>query len=147
MLEVTTRKGSVLPIAVMAFAIVAFLFVMDWAVNPHQRWPWSTTSASKNTNIVACTQEAKLCPDGSYVGRTGRDCAFATCPSVNANMSINSSNYNTNSPELTPQEDKNNANSNTNESVSCGDAAYRCPDGSFVFEVPPTCHFAACPGT
>ena len=23
---------------------------------------------------IACTMEAKLCPDGSYVGRTGPDC-------------------------------------------------------------------------
>lgn len=29
---------------------------------------------------VACTQEAKLCPDGSSVGRTGANCAFAECP-------------------------------------------------------------------
>lgn len=30
--------------------------------------------------IVACTQEAKLCPDGSSVGRTGSSCEFAGCP-------------------------------------------------------------------
>jgi len=30
---------------------------------------------------VACTQEAKQCPDGSYVGRTGPNCEFAPCPS------------------------------------------------------------------
>jgi len=29
---------------------------------------------------VSCTQEAMLCPDGSYVGRTGPDCEFAVCP-------------------------------------------------------------------
>ncbi len=29
---------------------------------------------------VACTQEAKQCPDGSYVGRTGPNCEFAACP-------------------------------------------------------------------
>ncbi|HTW96235.1 MAG TPA: hypothetical protein VMD74_01070 [Candidatus Methylomirabilis sp.] len=29
---------------------------------------------------VACTLEAKLCPDGSYVGRTGPHCEFAACP-------------------------------------------------------------------
>lgn len=29
---------------------------------------------------VACTREAKLCPDGTAVGRTGPDCAFAPCP-------------------------------------------------------------------
>src|SRR3989344_5945198 len=28
----------------------------------------------------ACTMEAKLCPDGSYVGRTGPNCEFAKCP-------------------------------------------------------------------
>ena len=28
----------------------------------------------------ACTEEAKQCPDGSYVGRTGPNCQFAACP-------------------------------------------------------------------
>lgn len=30
---------------------------------------------------VACTQEAKLCSDGSTVGRTGPNCEFTLCPS------------------------------------------------------------------
>jgi hypothetical protein len=30
----------------------------------------------------ACTLEAKLCPDGSSVGRTGPNCEFAACPQV-----------------------------------------------------------------
>ena len=29
---------------------------------------------------VACTMDAKLCPDGSAVGRTGPDCEFPPCP-------------------------------------------------------------------
>jgi hypothetical protein len=29
---------------------------------------------------VACTMEAKMCPDGSAVGRSGPDCQFAPCP-------------------------------------------------------------------
>ncbi|HUX35614.1 MAG TPA: hypothetical protein VMV71_01110 [Candidatus Paceibacterota bacterium] len=33
---------------------------------------------------IACSQEAKLCPDGSYVGRTGPDCEFKACPPVPA---------------------------------------------------------------
>lgn len=28
----------------------------------------------------ACTMEAKICPDGSAVGRTGPDCEFSPCP-------------------------------------------------------------------
>lgn len=33
---------------------------------------------------VACTMEAKICPDGSAVGRTGPNCAFAPCPGEGA---------------------------------------------------------------
>jgi hypothetical protein len=28
----------------------------------------------------ACQEDAKVCPDGSSVGRTGPDCEFAACP-------------------------------------------------------------------
>lgn len=28
----------------------------------------------------ACTQEARLCSDGSVVGRTGPNCTFPACP-------------------------------------------------------------------
>ena len=31
-------------------------------------------------NLVACTQEAKICPDGSAVSRVGPNCEFAACP-------------------------------------------------------------------
>lgn len=41
--------------------------------------------ATKSTSVltpgpVACTEEAKMCPDGSYVGRTGPQCQFSACP-------------------------------------------------------------------
>ena len=32
--------------------------------------------------VAACTQEARLCPDGSYVSRTGPNCEFASCSSA-----------------------------------------------------------------
>lgn len=32
---------------------------------------------------IACTQEAKQCPDGSYVSRTGKNCEFTKCPNIN----------------------------------------------------------------
>ncbi len=34
---------------------------------------------------VACTQEAKICPDGSSVGRTGPKCEFTACPTIQIN--------------------------------------------------------------
>jgi len=38
---------------------------------------WGITAASAQ---VACSMEAKLCPDGSAVTRLGPDCEFAPCP-------------------------------------------------------------------
>lgn len=34
---------------------------------------------------VACTMDAKMCPDGSFVGRVAPNCNFAPCPKVKAN--------------------------------------------------------------
>jgi hypothetical protein len=31
-------------------------------------------------DIVVCTQDAKECPDGSFVARVAPDCKFAPCP-------------------------------------------------------------------
>lgn len=72
---------------------------------------------------MACTEEAKLCPDGSAVGRTGPDCAFAPCPSET---------------QETPAEPE--------EQIFCTADVQECPDGSFVSRVPPTCAFAPCLG-
>jgi hypothetical protein len=33
---------------------------------------------------TACTEEAKVCPDGSSVSRQGADCEFAACPTDEA---------------------------------------------------------------
>lgn len=81
------RQTLVLPIAVIAFAIASLLFMMDYALSDW-RLPWSTKTANTNA-AVACTLEAKLCPDGSAVGRTGPHCEFAPCPETNANVPAN----------------------------------------------------------
>jgi hypothetical protein len=36
------------------------------------------------TDQPMCTTEAKMCPDGSGVGRTGPNCEFAPCPGAAA---------------------------------------------------------------
>ena len=41
----------------------------------------------KEIEKVACTMEAKLCPDGSYVSRTGPNCEFTPCPQTNSLLS------------------------------------------------------------
>lgn len=37
--------------------------------------------AEKTLNSVVCTQEVKICPDGSIVSRTGPNCEFTLCSS------------------------------------------------------------------
>lgn len=39
----------------------------------------STPSTERAKEV--CTMEAKICPDGSFVGRTGANCEFSPCPS------------------------------------------------------------------
>ena len=39
-------------------------------------------SPSPSSPSGACTQDAKQCPDGSFVGRTGPNCQFTACPTL-----------------------------------------------------------------
>lgn len=64
-----TMKNYIIIGGVVVLAVVAAL----WAVNVR------TVNAP---SPVACTQEAKICPDGSSVGRIGPNCEFAQCPIV-----------------------------------------------------------------
>ncbi len=70
----------------------------------------------------ACTEEAKLCSDGSAVGRTGPNCEFTPCPMVERPWT-----------DLTPP-------------VACTMEAKMCPDGSAVGRTGPNCEFTLCPG-
>lgn len=36
----------------------------------------------------ACTLEAKICPDGSSVGRTGPNCEFSACPTTSSSSEV-----------------------------------------------------------
>lgn len=38
---------------------------------------------------VVCTMEAKQCPDGSFVGRSGPNCEFAACPGPSVQLEVN----------------------------------------------------------
>ena len=60
------QKGVVIWLVVFVLLIAAG-FVL---------WP----KLSRAPDQTLCTMEAKLCPDGSYVGRTGPACEFAACP-------------------------------------------------------------------
>ncbi len=63
------RRANVLPIAVMAFALVAFLFVLDYSMNSTGKWPWSV-NAKKTANIPS--------PSTDYAYREGSDRGFCS---------------------------------------------------------------------
>ena len=44
--------------------------------------PTASSSATPISSPVACTMDAKICPDGSAVGRSGPKCEFAPCPTI-----------------------------------------------------------------
>ncbi|MFA6394226.1 MAG: TspO/MBR family protein [Patescibacteria group bacterium] len=47
--------------------------------------------SAKASAQVFCTEEARLCPDGSYVGRTAPDCEFASCPEAGSRVNTGTS--------------------------------------------------------
>jgi len=65
------RKNLIL---ILTFAVIAgALLFFRFGIN---------SGSVGNNPPVACTMEAKLCPDGSAVGRIGPNCEFAPCPSI-----------------------------------------------------------------
>jgi hypothetical protein len=74
-------KTSLGTIVLIIIAFTAGLFIWHYEKNH----PIDETQISqplrknKPSSPIACTEEAKACPDGSYVSRTGPNCEFAPC--------------------------------------------------------------------
>ena len=82
----------------LALVLIILIFGILRLVTPEDAWlcengvwvkhgqpaaPQPTTGCGV---LVACTEEAKICPDGSAVGRTGPNCEFAPCPETNTGL-------------------------------------------------------------
>ncbi len=48
-------------------------------VNPETPPTGNTSGGGMDAQPIACTMDARMCPDGSYVGRSGPNCEFV-CP-------------------------------------------------------------------
>jgi hypothetical protein len=70
----TIQKNSIITIVVILLLGGITVFAFQYNKN----------SVKDTDDQVMCTMEAKLCPDGSYVGRTGPACEFAECPGVSS---------------------------------------------------------------
>lgn len=60
--------------------IVILAIIIGWLILLNNDKYNQDKIAPLPNNPKACTMEAKICPDGSGVGRTGPNCEFAECP-------------------------------------------------------------------
>lgn len=70
------KKGSPMLIISLGLVVVALLVAIAYVVGMK-----FFSGASKQ---IACTAEAKVCEDGTSVGRSGPNCEFDACPVVSA---------------------------------------------------------------
>jgi hypothetical protein len=62
----------IVAIAVVVIVVVVIVVsVVIYKFNP-----------TKDSKYYACSMEAKICPDGTAVGRTGPNCQFTPCPTA-----------------------------------------------------------------
>ncbi|TSD03348.1 MAG: Uncharacterized protein Athens071416_29 [Parcubacteria group bacterium Athens0714_16] len=83
----TTKKQIITIIVLLILLAVMFIIRGDednwicegngWVKHGNPSSPIPTEQCGEQ---IFCTTEAKLCPDGSGVGRTGPNCDFAPCP-------------------------------------------------------------------
>lgn len=81
---VTTLSKTVALIVFVSLPIIAFLFGMRYQVmlsGANNVPAPSPIVALPTEEPIGCTMEAKICPDGSSVGRTGPNCEFEKCSS------------------------------------------------------------------
>lgn len=52
-------------------------------------YQYGINQGSEDQNPIACTEDAKICPDGSSVGRSGPSCDFAECPETEDDRNSN----------------------------------------------------------
>ena len=125
----TTSYSRHFLIAVFVLAVLAFTPFVTLAGGGGSGVRTNSTTGqfdsaltTNNNQGTVCTADAKMCPDGSFVGRVAPSCNFAACPTGNGTS--------------TPPSDSN---------VRCPQDAKICPNGTSVRRVAPSCNFAACP--
>lgn len=95
--------GAFIEILLLWLAILSTIIIFAkisrpaaWLLLPYIFWVsfagylnysiWQLNKNSEDIGQIFCTADAKLCPDGSYVGRTGPKCEFAVCPNENTDL-------------------------------------------------------------
>ena len=102
------KKTTALLIFIV-FMIVAIGLGIYLVSQQQQIFPKADESLSPSPPVsppasgIMCPADARACPNGSYVSRTGANCEFATCPtSVSPSPSVSPSAGPTNTPNSSP---------------------------------------------
>lgn len=77
--EVKGNKLKYILIALIAILVLGVVTAGAFVLGKNS----NTSTPTPTPDAVACTMEAKLCPDGvTYVGRSGPKCEFEACPAT-----------------------------------------------------------------
>lgn len=77
------QKGfveTIIAVFVLTLGIIALFYFYKHNATQKPNAPSVETSIPTTKPTTVCTQEAKLCADGSYVAREGATCEFKACP-------------------------------------------------------------------
>lgn len=75
----TVMKNLYIGIAVLVIAIAGIFFYLT--TDRTESVSDANTPLATTTETWECNADAKICPDGSAVGRSGPKCEFTSCPS------------------------------------------------------------------
>ena len=115
-------------VLVLIFIVVVFIFGgLLYIYNPE---PVEFKNPAEELPPVLCTQEVMLCPDGTYVGRTGPNCEFENCIIP---------------PDAIFEDGTIFEEENYGDPVACTMEAKLCPDGTYGGRTGPNCEFTPCP--
>ncbi|MDQ3099176.1 MAG: hypothetical protein M3Q44_05510 [bacterium] len=82
LMRVTPLSKTIAAIVFIALPFVGFLFGIEYGkfIAQTDLTPIESTRLPLNPTGVMCTMDAKICPDGTAVGRSGPMCEFTACP-------------------------------------------------------------------
>lgn len=95
--QITSSQNSLMVWVVVLFIVALAALTAGYLFGsnrPQSTPPTNTQPGGVNPQFpngdegegVFCTLDAKICPDGSSVGRTGPNCEFAPCPGQSADV-------------------------------------------------------------
>jgi membrane-bound inhibitor of C-type lysozyme len=88
-----SKNKKVLLAVLGALLVIGILYLalfkgFDWLKGSGQPETSNQPGTPAQPEPIACTLEAKICPDGSSVGRVGPNCEFTPCPAETVQSSV-----------------------------------------------------------